>query len=74
MRGRRLALLAATSAATMALSVPPAFGAGNDGGQGATIEEFACFRSAGDQLRAGTGKVITTPSGNVNAVCTSKRL
>ncbi len=72
MRRRRLGLLAATSVATMALSAPSAFGTGNDEGRGATIEEFACFRSTGDQVRLGTGKVITTPSGNVHVVCTGK--
>lgn len=75
MRRRRLGLLlAATSAAaaTMALSAPSAFGGGE--GRGATIEEFVCFRSTGDQVRLGTGKVITTPSGNVRVVCTGEPL
>ncbi len=76
MRRRRLGLLlAATSAAAaMALSAPSAFGGGGDEGRGATIEEFVCFRSTGDQVRLGTGKVITTPSGNVHVVCTGEPL
>lgn len=74
MRRRRIGLLAATSAATMALSVPSAFGASNDEGRrgGATMEEFVCFRTTGDQTRIGTGRVIRTPSGNVHVVCTGK--
>jgi hypothetical protein len=76
MRRRRLGLfLAATgAAATISLSAPPAFAAGQDEGRGATIEEFVCFRSTGDKIRLGTGKVITTPSGNVRVVCTGRRL
>ena len=41
-------------------------------GGGATVEEFVCFRSTGDKIRLGTGKVVTTPSGNVNVVCTGQ--
>ncbi len=41
-------------------------------GGGATQEEFVCSRSAGEKVKLGTGKVITTPSGNVNVVCTGK--
>ncbi len=82
MRRRRVGLfLAATGAvATMSLSASPAFAAGQgEGGQGveargATIEEFVCFRQTGNRIRLGTGKVITTPSGNVQAVCTGKPL
>ena len=76
MRRRRLGLLlAATGAvATMSLSAPPAFAAPEDEGRGATIEEFVCFRSHGDRIALGTGKVITTPSGQVRVVCTGKPL
>ena len=76
MRRRRLGLLlAATSAAaTMSLSATPSFATGHDQGGGATIEEFVCFRSTGDQERLSTGKVITTPSGSVHVVCTGKPL
>ena len=82
MRRRRVGLfLAATGAlATMSLSAPPAFAAGEgEGGQevegrGATIEEFVCFRETGNRIGLGTGKVITTPSGNVRIVCTGKPL
>ena len=79
MRRRRVGLfLAATGAvATMSLSAPPAFagqGQGRPGseGTGTTIEEFVCFRDTGNRIRLGTGKVITTPSGNVRGVCTAK--
>ena len=82
MRRRRVGLiLAATGAvATMSLSAPPAFAAGQgEGGKevearGATIEEFVCFRETGNGIGLGTGKVITTPSGNVRVVCTGKPL
>ena len=73
---RRLGLLLAATgaAATMSLSAPPAFATGHDEGGGATVEEFVCFLSTGDQIRLGTGKVVTTPSGNVHVVCTGKPL
>ncbi len=63
----------------MSLSGPPAFagqGEGRPGGEvtGATIEEFVCFRDTGNGIRLGTGKVITTPSGNVQVVCTGRPL
>ncbi len=76
MRRRRLGMLVATTGAmaTMSLFAPPAFAAGQDEGRGATIDEFVCFRSTGDKIRLGTGKVITTPSGNTQVVCTGKRL
>lgn len=83
MRRRRVGLFLAASGAvaTMSLSASPAFaaGQGEGGGQGveargATIEEFVCFRQTGDRIRLGTGKVITTPSGNVQGVCTGKPL
>ncbi len=73
MRKRRLALwLASGVVATMSLSSSAAVAAGHD--EGATIEEFVCFRSTGDQVRLGTGIVITTPSGNVQVVCTGQPL
>ena len=76
MRSRRLGLLVAATgaAATMSLSAPPAFAAGQGEGRGATIEEFVCFRSDGDRIRLGTGKVITTPSGETHVVCTGEPL
>jgi hypothetical protein len=75
MSRRRLGLLLAATgaAATMSLSAPPAFATGHDEGGGATVEEFVCFLSTGDQIRLGTGKVVTTPSGNVHVVCTGDR-
>ncbi len=76
MSRRRLGLLLAATgaAATMSLSAPPAFATGHDEGGGATVEEFVCFLSTGDQIRLGTGKVVTTPSGNVHVVCTGEPL
>ncbi len=72
-RRRLVLLLAATTAAmTMSLSAPSAFATGREEGRGATFEEFVCFRSTDDQIRLGTGKVVTTPSGNVHVVCTGK--
>lgn len=72
---RRLGLvLAATGAAAISLSAPPAFASGHGDGEGATIEEFVCFRDVGDEIRLGTGKVITTPSGEVRVVCTGQPL
>lgn len=73
MRKRRLAVwLASGVLATVGLTASPA--AAQDEGRGATIEEFVCFRSSGDHVRLGTGKVITTPSGNVQIVCTGQPL
>ena len=63
----------ALMATMVAAGAAPAFAAGQGGGGGATVEEFVCFRSAGDKVKLGTGKVVTTPSGNVNVVCTGKR-
>ncbi len=75
MRRRRLALsLASGVVATISLSWSPALAAGQNEGRGVTIEEFVCFRSTGDQVRLGTGRVITTPSGNVRVVCTGQQL
>ncbi len=76
MRRLRLGLLLAATAvaATMSLSAPPAFATGHNEGRGATVEEFVCFRSDGDETRIGTGKVVTTPSGKVQVVCTGKPL
>ena len=67
----KLALLVAMLAMVLETAVP-AFAAGQGGGGGATVEEFVCFRSAGDEVRLGTGKVVTTPSGNANVVCTGQ--
>ena len=68
-------MAAMTLMATMlAASVVPAFAAGQGGGGGATVEEFVCFRSAGDKVKLGTGKVITTPRGTVNGVCMGRPL
>ncbi len=76
MRRRRIGLLltATASAAALSLAAPPALAAGQGAGGGATIEEFVCFRSPGNEIRLGTGKVITTPSGNVQVVCTGQPL
>ncbi len=76
MHRRRLGLLlTVTGVAAMSLSAPPAFAAPDpDQSGGATVEEFVCFRSTGDETRLGTGKVITTPSGNTQVVCTGKPL
>ncbi len=58
-------------ATALMLSVA-AFPALASNGGGATQEEFVCFKPTGEETRIGTGKVITTPSGNVNVVCTGK--
>ena len=73
MRRRLGLILAVTGAAAITLSTPPAFATGH-GDEGATIEEFVCFRSTGDRISLGTGKVITTPSGEVRVVCTGAPL
>ncbi len=73
MRKRRLAVwLASGVLATVSLTASPA--AAQDDGRGATVEEFVCVRSSDDRVRLGTGKVITTPSGNVHIVCTGQPL
>lgn len=58
----------------MSLSAPPAFAVGQDEGRGATMEEFVCFRSTGEKIALGTGKTVTTPSGNSREVCTGQPL
>ena len=68
-RRTMLLLAAICAAATMSLSAAPSFAGG-----GATVEEFVCFRSTGDKIMLGTGKAVTTPSGNVNFVCTGQPL
>lgn len=74
MRRRLGVLLAATgAAATMSLSAQPAFAAVQSP-NGAIVEEFVCFFSSGDTIRLGTGKIVTTPSGNSHSVCTGKPL
>ena len=50
----------------------PAEEAASGSGGGATSEEFVCFRSTPNKVKLGTGKVVTTPSGNVNVVCTGQ--
>lgn len=76
MRRRRLGLLLSGvgATATMLVSAPPALALAEGDGRGATIEEFVCFRSAGERIGLGTGKVITTPSGHVQIVCTGQPL
>lgn len=75
MRSRLGVLLAATSvAATMSLSAQPAFAAAPNPNGGATVEDFVCFFSSGDRIGLGTGKVVTTPSGNSHLVCTGQPL
>ena len=72
---RNMLLLAAIyAAATVALSTAPALAAGQGAGGGATVEEFVCFHSTPNQVELGTGKVVTTPSGNTNVVCTGNPL
>ncbi len=63
-------LAALTATLLVSLSAAPALAAGQGGG--ATLEEFVCFRSTPEKIQLGTGKVVTTPSGNVNIVCTGK--
>ena len=76
MRKRRLGLLlaGASASATMLVSAPQALAVGQGGGGGATVEEFVCFRTTGQGIRIGTGKIITTPSGDVRMVCTGRPL
>lgn len=63
------------AAAVMLLSAPPAVASDHNEGRGATVEEFVCYKSiGGDRVRVGTGKIITTPSGNSQLVCTGKPL
>ncbi len=69
-REARLFMLAALAATFVSLSAAPALAAGQGGG--AAMEEFVCFRSTPKKIQLGTGKVVTTPSGNVNIVCTGK--
>ena len=71
MRRRRLVVLLA--AAGMAAGMVTAPAALADGG-GATVEEFVCYHSAGDRITLGTGRVITTPDGEVRVVCTGQPL
>ena len=74
MRRQRLGLLLAGvgATATMLVSAPPALAQSR--GQGATFEEFVCFRSAGENIKIGTGKVITRPNGEVHLICTGQPL
>jgi hypothetical protein len=72
----RRAILALIIAAIMlVMTAAPAFATNHGGGGGATIEEFVCFRSTpSGQIMLGTGKVVTTPSGNVQIICTGEPL
>lgn len=73
--GRRIMpLLAAFSAAAvMSLSAVPVFAAEQGRGGGATVEEFVCFfPNPDDRTQLGTGRAITTPSGNIQVICTGK--
>ena len=72
-RDEETGLLVAMLAMILAAAAP-AFAAGQGAGGGVTVEEFVCFRSAGDEIRLDTGKAITTLSGNVNVVCTDEPL
>ena len=67
-RVRRVVAVGVSSALMLSVAAFPALAQGN----GATHEEFVCFKPTGEETRIGTGKVITTPSGNVNVVCTGK--
>ncbi len=74
MRRRRLGRVltaAAGVAVTASMLGTPAVAAGPDGG-GAEVEEFVCYRSNGDKVELGTGKAITTPSGESRFVCTGE--
>ncbi len=66
-RVRRVAAVVGASALMLPVTAFPALASS---GGGATQEEFVCFRSTGEKIRLGEGKVITTPSGNVHVVCT----
>ncbi len=71
---RKLARMVAMVAmvAMVLATAAPAFATDRGRGGGATIEEFVCFFSAGDNIRLGEGKVVTTPSGKTHIVCTGK--
>ena len=68
---KRKIVLVLTALGMLLATAAPAFAANGGGGGGATTEEFVCFFSAGDNIRLGEGKAVTTPSGNVNVVCTA---
>jgi hypothetical protein len=71
---RRTFLALIIAAIMLVMTAAPAF-ATNHGGGGATIEEFVCFRSTpSGKIMLGTGKVVTTPSGNVQVICTGEPL
>ena len=65
-------MAAVVGASALMLSVAAFPALAGSGGGGATQERFVCFKTTGEETRIGTGKVITTPSGNVNVVCTGK--
>jgi hypothetical protein len=64
------------AAIMLVMTAASAFATNHDGGGGgATFEEFVCFRfTPSGEITLGTGKVVTTPSGNVHVICTGKPL
>ena len=74
MKKRSASLALIVGAIMMVMAAAPAFATNHNRGGGATFEEFVCFRSTGDETKLGTGKVVTTPSGNVHVICTGKPL
>ena len=60
------------AAAAVSLTSSPESAADVGEHRGAVVEEFVCFRSNGDQIGLGTGKVITTPAGQTHVVCTGQ--
>ena len=75
MRIRRFGMVLAASGAAAVMSLPasPSLSSGSGQGGGVVTEEFVCYRSAGDHIMLGTGKVITTPSGQTHVVCTGQQ-
>ncbi len=67
-RVRQVVAVVGASALMLSVAAFPALASGG----GATQEEFVCVRSTGEEIKIGTGKVVTTPSGNTNVVCTGK--
>lgn len=64
-RRRPMRLLVTTI--SVSATPTPAVGRGR-----ATFEEFVCFRPTPTEVKLGTGDVVTTPSDNVNVVCTGQ--
>ena len=72
---RRTILALIIAASMLVMTAAPAFATNHGSGGGATFEEFVCFRSTpSGKITLGTGKVVTTPSGNVHVICTGKPL